>query len=238
MGRLAIMAAMHEELHALLAAMPNEHRTDRGGRTFWCSHWQGHDVVAVLSGIGKVAAATTATLLVSEFQAERIVFTGVAGGLAPGVQVGDVVVARALLQHDMDASPLFPRYEIPGTGRAVLPSDAALSTLAAEAAAHALAQEGGAGTVHTGLIISGDRFVGTLEHNQALRAALPDALAVEMEGAALAQVCHDLQVPFAVVRTISDRADADAHVDFAHFVAEVASRHSLAIVREVLARLA
>ena len=86
----------------------------------------GHEVVAVLSRIGKVAAATTATTLIERFGVSRIVFTGVAGGLAPQVNVGDVVVAREFIQHDMDASPLFPRYEVPLTGRSHFPADAAM----------------------------------------------------------------------------------------------------------------
>jgi adenosylhomocysteine nucleosidase len=113
MPRIAIVGAMHQELQALLAAMPDERPVSRAGREFWLGHLAGHEVVVVLSRIGKVAAATTATLLLSEFEVSRIVFTGTAGGLAPGVNVGDVVVADTLLQHDMDASPLFPRHEVP-----------------------------------------------------------------------------------------------------------------------------
>jgi adenosylhomocysteine nucleosidase len=88
--------------------------------------------------------------------------------------------------------------------------------------------------VHAGLVISGDRFVASASEAAALRQRLPDALAVEMEGAALAQVCHDLGVPFAVVRTISDRADDSAHVDFGRFVASIASRYSVGVVRRFL----
>ena len=84
--------------------------------------------------------------------------------------------------------------------------------------------------LHQGLLISGDRFVATTTESQALQRALPDALAVEMEGAAFAQVCHDFGVPLAVVRTISDRADDTAHVDFPKFLREVASRYSGAVI--------
>jgi len=88
--------------------------------------------------------------------------------------------------------------------------------------------------VHSGMVVSGDRFVASASEAAALRQRLPDALAVEMEGAALAQVCHDLGVPFAVVRTISDRADDSAHVDFSRFVASIASRYSVGVVRRFL----
>ena len=92
--------------------------------------------------------------------------------------------------------------------------------------------------VHCGLVVSGDRFVATAAENARLRAEHPEALAVEMEGAAMAQVCHDFGVPFAVVRTVSDRADATAHVDFMRFVGEIASRYTLAIVQGWLREVA
>jgi adenosylhomocysteine nucleosidase len=234
--RLAIIAAMPEELDAFLAAMPDEAAVDLGGRRFWCGHWQGHEVVAVLSGIGKVAASITATTLITHFQATRLIFTGVAGGLGPGVQVGDVVVATELLQHDLDASPIFPRHQIPGRGLSRIPTCPTLSHALLAAARQTLGVSGGQ-QVHEGLIVSGDRFVSSASEAQALQTELPDALAVEMEGAAIAQVCLDFGLPFGVVRSISDRADDAAHVDFTRFVREVASPHALAIVQATLAHL-
>jgi adenosylhomocysteine nucleosidase len=97
MRRIAIVSAMHQELAALLGLMPDEAKQVRAGREFWIGHLDGHEVVAVLSGVGKVAAATTATLLAGEFGVERAIFTGTAGGLHPEARVGDVVVADALL---------------------------------------------------------------------------------------------------------------------------------------------
>jgi adenosylhomocysteine nucleosidase len=260
MNRIAIAAAMQEELGALLEAMPDEERVVLGGREFWLGRLEGQEVVVVLSRIGKVAAAMTATLLVHEFGADRAIFTGTAGGLHPSVRVGDVVVASALLQHDMDASPLFPRHQVPlyGTDRFI--ADAALSAALSAALANAAREVLDVGTflytsreghevidatvlrafgieaprVHGGLVVSGDRFVSSAAESATLRARLPEALAVEMEGAALAQVCHDLGVPFAVVRTVSDRADDAAHVDFGRFVSAVASRYTVAIVRRFL----
>ena len=243
MARLGLMAALRPELAAVLDRMPDERRQAAAGRDYWLGHWHGHELVAVLSRVGKVAAATTATALIERFGVDRVVFTGAAGGLAQGVAVGDVVVANELLQHDMDASPLFPRYEVPLTGRTCFPTDAALSKALAAAARAVLANPSGtlgpeaaaefnlhAPRVHQGLIISGDRFVSTSAESAALRGALPDALAVEMEGAAVAQVCHDYGVPFAALRTISDRADDTAHVDFTRFIDEVASRYSAAVL--------
>jgi adenosylhomocysteine nucleosidase len=241
--RTALVAALHDELAGVLALMPDEHRQRVGGREFWVGHLHGQDVVAVLSGIGKVAAATTAALLIERFAVQRIVFTGVAGGLDPRVRVGDMVLARSFLQHDMDASPIFPRHEVPGYGRARFAADDALTDaleLACDRMLHALpgrlppttVQAFGlqAPRLHQGLLLSGDRFVSTTAESQALQRELPEALAVEMEGAAFAQVCHDFGVPLAVVRTISDRADDAAHVDFPRFLREVASRYSAAVI--------
>ena len=243
MRRLAIVAAMQQEAHALLAAMPGGAPVGRAGRDFRVGRLCGRDVVVVLSGIGKVAAATTtAALLVDGFDVEAVLFTGTAGGVGPAAAVGDIVVAEALLQHDMDASPLFPRFEVPLYGTDRFFADPALSATLA-----ACAEEVFAGLrshldefaitsprVHRGLVVSGDRFVATAAENARLRTEHPQALAVEMEGAAMAQVCCDFGVPFAVVRTVSDRADATAHVDFMRFVEAVASRYTLAIVQRWL----
>src|SRR5437868_7182347 len=183
----AIVSAMHEELSAVLALMPDEHKVAVAGREFFDGHLHGRDVVAVLSRIGKVAAATTAAVLIERFEVDRIVFTGVAGGLAPGVNRGDVVIADAFLQHDLDASPIFPKYEVPLYGTDRFEADRALSDELAQAVRRALP-----GThLHRGLVVSGDRFVATTGESRALQSALPDALAVEMEGAAIAQVCRD-----------------------------------------------
>jgi adenosylhomocysteine nucleosidase len=188
--------------------------------------------------------------LIERFRVGRIVFTGVAGGLAPGVQVGDVVVASSFVQHDMDASPIFPRYELPLYGRSLIACDAALTALLFEAAEAYLARTGvgfnvsssvPVQRVHRGLIASGDRFVSAAGESAALRSALQsaghEALAVEMEGAAMAQVCLDYGVPFAAVRTISDRADDQAHGDFALFVQTVASHYAEHVVQALLEKL-
>ena len=230
---IAIVSAMHEELAAVLGLMPDEHRVTLAGRDFWRGHLHGQDVIAVLARIGKVAAATTATLLAQHFQVRAVLFTGVAGGLGPGVKVGDVVVAREFLQHDLDASPIFARHEVPLYGLSRFPADAAWADALAAAARVALPDA----SVHEGLVLSGDRFVSTTAEARVLQAELPQALAVEMEGAAFAQVCHDFGLPFAAVRTISDRADDAAHGDFTTFVQTVASPHSAAIVDALLRAL-
>lgn len=247
MTTTAILSALAEEQQGLVERLTNPVQVTRAGRDFWCGELQGRSVVLALSRIGKVAAATTATTLIEAFGANRIVFTGVAGGVGPGVHVGDVVVATEFVQHDMDASPIFPCYQIPLYGRSRFACDASLTAILLEAVNAGVTGVRGYSdqndlsrsvAIHAGLIASGDRFVSGADESRALRDALQAAgfaaLAVEMEGAAVAQVCFDYGVPFAAVRTISDRADDQAHVDFPRFVTEVASRYALAIIQNFM----
>ncbi|MBK7053369.1 MAG: 5'-methylthioadenosine/adenosylhomocysteine nucleosidase [Rhodoferax sp.] len=243
----AILSALAEEQQGFVDLLEDARCVRRAGREFWIGRLHGQDVVLALSRYGKVAASTTATTLIESFGVDRIVFTGVAGGIGAGVKVGDVVVADGYVQHDMDASPLFPRFEVPLYGQARFDCHPELTSnllVAAQgfiaqsyAQASAVSDESGV-VVHRGLIASGDLFVGSAEKASDLQQALLGAghvpLAVEMEGAAVAQVCHDYGLPFAAVRTISDRADDQAHVDFMQFVQEVASRYAHGIIRELL----
>lgn len=247
----AILSALAEEQSSLVAHLDHPQRVMHAGRAFWLGDLHGRRVVLALSGIGKVAAATTATALIEHFGVARIVFTGVAGGVGDGVHRGDVVVAQDYVQHDMDASPLFPRWELPGYARTRLACDPVLTAMLLEAASLCVTSasslwglkniHGGAHRAHQGLVASGDRFVSTAQESErlrtALRAAGHDVLAVEMEGAAVAQVCHDYGMPFAAVRTISDRADDAAHGDFAQFVQTVASRYAEHMVLSFLQKL-
>ncbi|MEF3061553.1 5'-methylthioadenosine/adenosylhomocysteine nucleosidase [Ralstonia solanacearum] len=246
-GPIGIVAALHEEISELLTLLSDARCVRIGSRDFWQGELDGRAVVVVLSRIGKVAVATTAAVLVTQFGVRAVVFAGVAGALASQVAVGDVVVSTELLQHDVDASPLFPRWEIPLTGVARFQADPALVQGLLESARATLGDPCAllgrrvmeafgiaAPQAHTGLVISGDRFVATSAESRMLKDALPDALAVEMEGAAVAQVCHEWGVPFAAIRTISDRADDAASVDFSAFISEVDSRYSVAILRRWL----
>lgn len=242
----AILSALAQEQRGLVDALKAPTCVTHAGREFWLGDLHGHPVVLALSKIGKVAAATTATALIERFGVGRIVFTGVAGGLGAEVNVGDVVVATDFVQHDLDASPLFPRFEVPLYGKTRFPADETLAQMVWTAATTVLARRGNgdefAGArVHRGLIASGDRFVSGGDESRALHGVLNQAghevLAVEMEGAAVAQVCLDYGIPFAAMRTISDRADDTAHVDFPHFVEHVASRYARDIVADLLALL-
>jgi adenosylhomocysteine nucleosidase len=243
--RLGIISALSEEQQGLVEAMQGPYKLIHGQREYWVGQLWEIDAVCVLSRIGKVAAAVTTTTLVEKFGVTHILFTGVAGAGDKTVNVGDIVVAESLVQHDMDASPLFPRFEVPLIGLTHFRADHQLSTRLLEAA-HAFldadfaeAIDPGEKTVfnltqpriHRGLIASGDQFVNDREHINGLNAALPGLVAVEMEGAAVAQVCYELNLPCAVIRTISDNANENAATDFLRFVKSVAAIYAFHIVR-------
>ena len=241
---LAILSALDDEQRGLLDGLVNPQKVVRAGRTFWTGALAGVPVVLATSGIGKVAAAITSSALIEAYGVNQVVFTGVAGGVGPGVNVGDVVVGTAFIQHDMDCSPLFPRYQIPLSGVSALPADARLSTLllqSCQAAGLHLPSYARPVAMHTGLIASGDRFVSKAGEAATMLAAMAQAehfpLAVEMECAAVAQVCADYRIPFAAVRTISDRADAQAHGDFQAFVTQVASVYTRRIIGQLVLML-
>lgn len=240
---------MHDEIAGLVRDMGPDVEIRRiGRRDYHVGTLYGQRCVVVLARIGKVAAAATTVTLISEFQVRQVIFTGLAGAVAPHVRVGDVVVAQSLLQHDLDASPLFAQYEVPLLGRRHFDADASLSDhlfrcmqdyLQQDLADHIAPEireqfDLGAPAVHRGVIISGDQFVGGAQRVQALRDALPDALCVEMEGAAVAQVCYEYGIPFAVLRTISDSADDSASIDFSAFLENVARLYSAGVLRRYL----
>jgi adenosylhomocysteine nucleosidase len=151
--------------------------------------------------------------------------------VSPELAIGDIVVATDLIHHDLDASPIFPRYEVPALGIARLATDAFVTDCAFEAARRFVAEEyEGASRVVRGLILSGDQFIKPSQIAD-LRSRFPDALAVEMEGAAVAQVCIEAQIPCSVVRSISDDGDAGR---FARFLEEHCARHAHGIVARLL----
>jgi adenosylhomocysteine nucleosidase len=247
--KFGILGALPQEVALIKRGMTARRSVAVGTRTFHEGEWGGRRIVLALSRVGKVSAALTTALLLERFGVDRVIFTGVAGALDPGLRPGDVVIADRLLQHDMDARPIFPRFEVPLLNRSEFPA-----ALAPEAEAAARAYIAGAleaeipaerraafgiatPSVRRGLVISGDQFVGGAAQAAALRGVQPDALGVEMEGAAVAQVCHEMGgVPAAIVRVISDRADGSAAVDFQRFVDDIAEYLTGGIVRVMLER--
>lgn len=244
---LGIMSAMHEEFESLLREMTDVRKTHFGMRDYHAGKLWQHDAVLVFSRWGKVAAATTATDLIARYNIRELIFTGVAGGVQKGLKVGDVIVAKDLVQHDMDASPIFARHEIPLLGMTKFPADLPISGRLEEAARTFL------GEIQTHVasdklerfsiskpkvlradIASGDKFFASKDDLEELRQRLTSISCVEMEGAAVAQVCFEHKIPFAVLRTISDAADDSAHIDFQEFVRSIATHYSHGILRRYL----
>jgi adenosylhomocysteine nucleosidase len=250
MTMLGIMAALPQELGELVSSM----RAAGGLRTVTLGQREYHvgtafnaPCVVTLARIGKVAAAATASALIHVFGVDAILFTGVAGGVRGDVRVGDIVIGDTLVQHDLDASPLFPRFEVPLLGVSHFAGDAALGDTLATACEAFLVDESSLlqarfglqpPRLHRGLIASGDQFIASQEAVSRLRLALPDALAVEMEGAALAQVCYEHGVRCAVVRTISDTADAEAPESFLDFLHALGGTYSTGILKRFLMAIA
>ena len=241
---LAIMSAMQNEITAIVESLGEATSRTLGHRQFHAGNFGDAPVVAVFSGWGKVAAAATTTQLIAAYDVTDVVFTGVAGAVRHGLSIGDVVVGSELINHDLDASPIFPRYEVPLLGKAMLPTDAGLRAQLRAAALGFLQQDLAIAVpqssrdwfrivspqVVEGLIASGDQFIDSAEEIEALRQRLPNVACVEMEGAAVAQVCDEYSIPFGIVRTISDAADENAQHDFPRFSREIAGRYSLGIL--------
>lgn len=244
---LGIIGAMREEVQGILELIESPEEVEIGMRAYFTGLLAGRPVVVAFSRWGKVAAATTATTLILEFGVRELLFTGVAGGVHPDLRIGDVVVASRLVQYDMDARPLIPRFEIPLLGITYFDVAEASVSKAEEAVGRALSADSRLWRTHgeelasipvlqprvfSGLISSGDRFIGQSHERDLLRELLPDTLCVEMEGAAVAQVGHEYGIPCTIIRTISDTADDRSPVDFSHFIERVASPYAKEIIRE------
>lgn len=208
---------MPEEIAALLEGM--EARNDRlvSGLELHEGTLEGKPVLLARCGIGKVNAASVAQLMVVQ-RPRALIFTGVAGAVDPRLKVGDIVVAEDSLQHDVDVTALgYDLGRVPGEPLA-WPSDRGLVTLAVAVAAELTDVN-----VVTGRVASGDQFVADRNRTLALRERFQPSC-VEMEGAAVAQVCFRAALPFVIVRSISDSADHDADVSFREFTRLAADR--------------
>lgn len=227
-GIIGIIGAMNEEIELLVRDMKAVSRQTEAGVEFITGEFCGRSVVACKSGVGKVNAAVTTQLLISVFGVEAVLFTGVAGALAPSLEVGDLVVSEDCVQHDMEASALgFPKGMIPYQETSVFKADERLKELAYEAGRQLFE-----GRVRLGRVLSGDQFIADKDAVAALRQELQGDC-VEMEGAAVAQACFMNGVPFVIIRSMSDKADGSAHVSFSEF-AVLASRNSHRLLEKML----
>lgn len=238
---IGIISAMHDELAALLAILEDTQTKTLGERTYYQGKIKQQEVVIVFSNWGKVAAAITTTQLISTYQPREIIFTGVAGAIDSNLNVGDVVFATQLVQHDMDASPLFPKFEIPLIGKSYFETSANnflyqctqvfkdnyFNHISKEEAKYFSIEHP---TLVKGLIASGDQFISDDETFNNLKTNLPQLQCVEMEGAAVAQVCEAYRIPFNIIRIISDKADHSAPVDFPKFTKQIASKYAKGIL--------
>ena len=226
---LGIIGAMQEEVALLISELTNHSQQISPGVTLHSGVLDGHSVLITEGGIGKVNAAMTTAALIAA-GATQVIFTGVAGGVHPELRVGDIVVSSDCLQHDVDVTAL--GYElgvIPGEALS-WEADAALREVAL-----ASARELENVRAVEGRIASGDQFVASREKVTWLWETFGAACA-EMEGAAVAQVCAKHNVPFVVIRSVSDTADGEANVDYREFMPKVA-RHAKQVVRGMLRRL-
>lgn len=248
--KIGILGAMLEEVQTIKNKMQNVDTKTIGGREYYTGKLHGIDTTLAFSRWGKVASASTVTTLINTFGAELIIFTGVAGAVSSKLNVGDIVISDGLYQHDMDARPLFERHQIPLTEMILFRPERNLIENAKSAAEKFVAQIDkniqrevlqkfsiSKPKVFTGIIASGDQFITNAAEHDALRIDGEEVFAVEMEGAAVAQVCHEHGVPYIVIRTISDKADHGADIDFVAFVAEIATHYSDGIIEGIYAGL-
>ena len=236
---IGILGAMESEVRGLVLTMQVEASGSGAGFEYWRGVLAGRDCVVARCGMGKVSAASGVQRLIDVFGVDTVVVCGLAGGLRAGLRRGDIVVGERFIQHDLDATPIFPKYFVPGLDVDHFDAEPNLVAAALEASsevAASLANEGGKATVHRGLIVTGDQFVHSDARDGLVR-DFPDALCVEMEGGAIAQVCYLNGLPFVIVRIISDAADADAPEDFLAFVNNEAPRYTVSIVQALLAKL-
>ncbi|WP_056978006.1 5'-methylthioadenosine/adenosylhomocysteine nucleosidase [Lentilactobacillus senioris] len=213
-----IICAMDEEIAILKANLKNEATTKIGPIEFFKGQIANSDVVLVKSGIGKVQAGITAALMLTNFKIDYLVNTGSAGGIGTDLKIGDVVISTETAYHDVDVTAA--GYEIGQLPNcpARFPASRDLEAQITKAAEAANLE------THSGLIVSGDQFVASKEVIDHIKDNFSDALCVEMEGAAIGQVAYDFDVPYVVIRAMSDVGDEDANTNFDEFIIEAGKR--------------
>jgi len=251
--KIGIIGAMQEEIELLKQDMTVLSESSIGMRQYLCGKLYNKEVVLVFSRWGKVASASTATTLIEKIGVDIIIFTGVAGAASKDLNVGDIIVADKLIQHDMDISPLgnIEKYAIPLLGKSYFDVDADYIKMARESALsyieNTMEKEIGkellsefhikSPKVVVGTIASGDHFIADSSKIQELSNSITNLKCVEMEGAAVAQVCFEHDIPFIVVRVISDKADETADIDFSKFINKIASHFTKGIILKLISDL-
>ncbi|WP_440682700.1 5'-methylthioadenosine/adenosylhomocysteine nucleosidase [Cysteiniphilum halobium] len=221
--KIAIMGAMPEEITPILSKLDSYETRKYANNTYYLGHYHGHELIIAYSKIGKVFSTLTATVMIEHFGAKALLFSGVAGGGATGVQVGDIVVATQTVQHDIDITA-FGRQkgEIPGSKVFIETCQNLTSKLKEVANSYGI-------TLKEGVIATGDQFIHSKEAKDMIVQHF-NAQAIEMEGASVNLVCHELNVPCVILRAISDTADGQAVDDFPQFVEEAAKQSATLIL--------
>ena len=229
MTKLAIMGAMQEEIEPLLAHFDNVNVVEYANNKFYEVSYNGLEIVIAYSKIGKVFASLTASTMIEKFGCDTLLFSGVAGGINPKLQIGDLIIADKLCQHDLDITAFgHPHGFVPG-GKVFVETTKELRDLAIK-----VANENNLKVIE-GTIATGDQFVHSNERKEFIENTF-NADALEMEGASVAVVCDALNVPFFILRAISDTADMDAGFDFDEFLkssAKNSADYLIKIVKEL-----
>ncbi len=214
---IGIIGAMEKEVAGLIPALSNSQATTIAGLTFYHGKLGQNSVVIVQCGVGKVNAALCTQILIDHFKINAVINTGIAGGIDPKVAIGDIVIATTALQHDVNATAVgYQPGQIPGLGQLSFPADPTLQ----EAAKKATTEVVGSAKTHLGIIATGDEFIASSERKDYLFTTF-NALCAEMEGAAIAQVAFLNQLPYSIIRIMSDQADNSAMIDINLFADEV-----------------
>ncbi len=215
---IGVIAAMNVEMESFREFLTDTREETVSGVRFVSGLFEGQEVVTAVCGIGKVAAGLCAEAMILRYQPDAVINTGVAGTLSPALSIGSIAVSTAVVQHDMDTTALGdPAGYLSGLNLVRIPADPALSGRL-DACARVL----GIRTA-SGVIASGDQFISDAAKKRAIAETF-GAIACEMEGAAVGQVCYANRVPFCVLRAISDSADGDSTADYNAFVQTAAAR--------------
>lgn len=222
--KIGIIGAMEEEVILLKSKMTVTKEWTEAKADFIEGTLDGIEVILVRSGIGKVNAAITTTLLLAKHDIDLVINTGSAGGIGQGLKIGDVVVSSEMAYHDVDATVFgYVIGQVPQMPARYV-GDATIVEKVIEAAKKASL------TPVKGLIVTSDSFIAGKEATTKIMKNFPDVLAAEMEGAAIAQVCHQFDVPFVIVRAMSDTADEEAGVTFDEFIIEAGKKSALMVM--------
>lgn len=226
-NKIGIIGAMSEEIELLHKHVDVASQVTKAGITYFEGTLHGKAVIYCKSGVGKVNAAVCTQLLL-DLGADCVLFTGVAGAVDPQLNIGDIVISTSCIQHDMDCSPLgFARGTIPFHARSEFSADERLVELASAASDRLFP-----GRSLKGKVLSGDQFIASRETVKLLHETMQGACA-EMEGASVAQVCDMNEIPFVIIRSMSDKADGSAHVNFSEFTV-TASNNSYQIIDDIV----